>query len=107
MKTILAGILLALPLLSQESTPDKKAVAEIVRYDERWPQKWTIRIVDAAAATELPGYRKILAQGIDADHIVIQKTYYVKSGWQPRHSGEHIPGRRETVQRRSLTNALE
>jgi protein-disulfide isomerase len=76
-KTILAGILLALPLLSQESTLDKKAVAEIVRYNERWPQKWTIRIVDAAAATELPGYRKILAQGIDADHIVIQKTYYV------------------------------
>lgn len=77
MKTIGAGIMLALSLLSQEHSLDKKAIAEIVRYNERWPQKWEIRVVDATGATELPQYRKILAQGIVRDRVVAQKIYYV------------------------------
>lgn len=78
MKTIFAGVLLtALTLLSQETSLDQKAVAGIVRYNERWPQKWAIRILDTRSKTELPGYRKVLAQALVAGHIVSQKVYYV------------------------------
>jgi protein-disulfide isomerase len=77
MKKIVAGIMLAVPLVAQESSLDKKAIAEIVRYNERWPQKWEIRVVDATGATELPQYRKILAQGIVRDNVVAQKIYYL------------------------------
>jgi len=68
-----------LSLLSQERSLNKKAVAEIIGYNERRPQKWEIRVVDATGATELPQYRKILAQGIVRDHGVAQKNYYTMS----------------------------
>ena len=49
MKTIVAGMALALSLLAQQHSLDKKAIAEIVRYNERWPETWEIRVVDASA----------------------------------------------------------
>jgi protein-disulfide isomerase len=77
LKTLLATLIIALPLFAQQPSLGKKAIAEIVRYNERWPQGSEIRVEDTSDQTELPHYRKILAQLVLNNSVVAQKTYYV------------------------------
>ena len=94
---------MALSLLSQERSPDKKAIAEIIGYNERRLQKWELRVVDATGAKELPQYRKILVQGIVRDQGVAQKIDYVSpDGSSPKRTCLGWP---ETLQSQCRTDA--